>query len=305
MIEITAIKFFAGLFAISAVIVLIIALLRRQMRRNGLDLLESDTVVGKPYMKQYAQVNVFKYTSTFLRLGMVVSLLLVIFAFNWTTYEREIYIPDVTELPDEIEVDTPISPVPPPPLPPPPPPIIEEVPEAEIEEDVVFEDQTVEADEVVAAPEPPPPPKPSVKSVPPPLPPPPPVIEEVEKPEDNIEIFDFVQQMPRFAGCEEIDGTNSDKKLCAERKMLKFIYSKINYPTIARENGIEGVVSISFIVEKDGTITSPEILRDIGGGCGKEALRVISQMPNWTPGYQRTQAVRVQFRMPIVFELRD
>jgi len=300
MIEITAIKFFIGLFAISATIIMIIALLRRQMRRNGLDLLESDTVIGKPYMKQYAQVNVFKYTPIFLRLGMVVSLLLVIFAFNWTTYEREIYIPDVEELPEIIEIDSRRAPEPPPPLPPPPP-VIEEVPEEQVEEEVIFEDQTVEVDEIIAPPEPSP-----VKPVPPPpLPAPPPIIiEEEEKPEDNIEIFDFVQQMPRFAGCEELDGTNSDKKLCAERKMLKFIYSKINYPTIARENGIEGIVMISFIVEKDGTITSPEILRDIGGGCGKDALRVISQMPNWTPGYQRTQAVRVQFRIPIKFELK-
>ena len=300
MIEITAIKFFIGLFAISATIIMIIALLRRQMRRNGLDLLKSDTVIGKPYMKQYAQVNVFKYTPIFLRLGMVVSLLLVIFAFNWTTYEREIYIPDVEDLPEIIEIDSRRAPEPPPPLPPPPP-VIEEVPEEQVEEEVIFEDQTVEVDEIIAPPEPSP-----VKPVPPPpLPAPPPIIiEEEEKPEDNIEIFDFVQQMPRFAGCEELDGTNSDKKLCAERKMLKFIYSKINYPTIARENGIEGIVMISFIVEKDGTITSPEILRDIGGGCGKDALRVISQMPNWTPGYQRTQAVRVQFRIPIKFELK-
>jgi len=300
MIEITAIKFFAGLFVISAVIIMIIALLRRQMRRNGLDLLESDTVIGKPYMKQYAQVNVFKYTPIFLRLGMVVSLLLVIFAFNWTTYEREIYIPDVEDLPEIIEIDSRRAPEPPPPLPPPPP-VIEEVPEEQVEEEVIFEDQTVEVDEIIAPPEPSP-----VKSVPPPpLPAPPPIIiEEEEKPEDIIKVFDFVRQMPRFAGCEDIDGTDSDKKSCAEIKMLKFIYSKINYPTIARENGIEGIVMISFIVEKDGTITSPEILRDIGGGCGKEALRVISQMPNWTPGYQRTQAVRVQFRIPIKFELK-
>jgi len=300
MIEITAIKFFIGLSAISAVIIMIIALLRRQMRHKGLDLLESDTVIGKPYMKQYAQVNVFKYTPTFLRLGMVVSLLLVIFAFNWTTYEREIDYPDgITLVDDDLLVVPPRAPLPPPPLPPP---VIEEVPEEEVEEEIEFEDQTVEVDEVIA------PPKPSlpspVESVPPPpLPPPLPIIiEEEEKPND--EIFYSVQKMPRFAGCEEIDGTNSDKKSCAEKKMLRFIYSKINYPTIARENGIEGIVMISFIVEKDGTITSPEILRDIGGGCGKEALRVISQMPNWTPGYQRTQAVRVQFRIPIKFELK-
>lgn len=304
MLEITGIKFLISLLAVSALVIAVIALLRRQMKRKGRNLLASGVVQPQSY-KQYPQVNVFAYASTLLRFGMVVSLVLVIFAFNWTTYEREIYIPDGVELPPEIEVNTPIAPVPPPPPPPPPPPEIVELPEDEIEEEVIFEDQTVEEETIVDAPPLPPPPplgKPDIVPPPPPPPPAPIIVEEVD--EDAGKIFMSVQQMPRFDGCEDIDGTNSDKKSCAEQKLLKYIYGKIKYPTIARENGIEGMVVLSFVVEKDGSITSAKILRDIGGGCGAEALRVVNQMPDWIPGYQRTKPVRVQFNLPVRFQLQ-
>ncbi len=304
MLEITGIKFLVSLLAISAVVVSIIALLRWQMRRKGRDLLASDVVQSQSY-KQYPQVNVFAYASTLLRFGMVVSLVLVIFAFNWTTYEREIDIPTGTiTLDDDLMVIPPRAPEPPPPLPPPPPEILE-VPEEEIEEEVIFEDQTVDEETVVDAPPPPPPPplgKPDV--VPPPPPPPPAPIIVEEEDEDAGKIFVSVQQMPRFVGCEDIDGTNDDKKSCAETKLLRYIYGKIKYPTIARENGIEGMVVIGFVVEKDGSITGAQILRDIGGGCGAEALRVVNQMPDWIPGYQRAKPVRVQFNLPVRFQLQ-
>jgi len=306
MLEITGIKFLISLLAISAIVVAIIALLRQQMKRKGRDLLASGTAPQQSYSKQYAEVNVFAYASTLLRFGMVVSLVLVIFAFNWTTYEREIDIPtDVTILDDDLLIAPPRAPEPPPPLPPPPPEILE-VPEEEVvEEQEDFIDQTVEVDEVVevAPPSPIPLGKPDIVPPPVPEPPsPPPVIEVVDEEADKI--FISVQQMPRFTECEHIDGTNDDKKSCAETKMLKFIYSKIKYPTIARENGIEGMVVIGFVVEKDGSITGAQILRDIGGGCGAEALRVVNQMPDWVPGYQRDKPVRVQFNLPVRFKLK-
>lgn len=85
--------------------------------------------------------------------------------------------------------------------------------------------------------------------------------------------------------------------------MLQFIYSNIKYPSIARENGVEGMVVVKFVVEKDGSITLPEVIRDIGAGCGQEALRVVSMMPKWEPGKQRGRAVRVQFNLPVKFKL--
>jgi len=300
MLEITGIKFMWCLLGIGVVLIGIIAAIRRQMTRTGEQLAQSDA--PSTSRRQHREMNVFRHTPTFFRFGMVLSLLLVIFAFNWTTYEREVYIPPIEDgWEDDIET-TPRAPEPPKPSPPPPPlPEIVEVEPEEVEEEVIFEDQTMDVEEVVEAPEPPKPPKPTLKELPKPEPPPPPIVVE-EKPDS--EIFVNVREMPRFAGCEEIGGTSSDKKQCSEKRMLQFIYSKIKYPTIARESNIEGLVVIGFIIEKDGSISGAKILRDIGGGCGAEALRIINSMPDWIPGYQRTKPVRVQFNMPVKFKLQ-
>jgi len=73
---------------------------------------------------------------------------------------------------------------------------------------------------------------------------------------------------------------------------------------LARESGIEGTVYVTFVVEKDGSITDVRVLRGIGGGCDKEAIRVVKEMPKWDPGKQRGKPVRVQFNMPIRFTLQ-
>lgn len=113
--------------------------------------------------------------------------------------------------------------------------------------------------------------------------------------------------MPRFPGCENEAGDNNAKKACADKKMLEFIYKNIKYPAIARENGVEGTCVIRFVVEKDGSIKDPQIVRDIGAGCGDESLRVVQLMntmgEKWTPGKQRGRSVRVQFNLPVKFKL--
>ncbi len=307
MLEITGINFLMTLVATGLVLAVVILLIRWQLARRGRQqLLTGHNKPLPSFVKQYPAVNVFKQAPTILRFSLAVSLMLVFFAFNWTTYEREVYIPDhVTFLDGGPEViRTPPPPLPPPP-PPPPPPVIEEVPEAEVEEDVEFEDTTVEEEtEVIAPPQPPaPPPPPTIEDIPTPSPPPP--IEIVEEDPEANKIFINVQQMPRFIGCEDIGGTNTDKKVCAEKKMLEFIYKNINYPTIARENGIQGMAVISFVIEKDGSVTTPQIIRNVAGGCGKEALRVVKTMPKWIPGKQRNKAVRVQFNLPVRFKLQN
>lgn len=121
------------------------------------------------------------------------------------------------------------------------------------------------------------------------------------------ETFLIVEQMPRFPGCEDSNQTEHEKKLCADKKMLDFIYENLNYPNQARENQIEGTVVIQFVISKDGTIKNPVITKDIGGGCGEEAIRIVESMNNmrvkWTPGFQRGRAVNVQFNLPIRFKL--
>ena len=112
--------------------------------------------------------------------------------------------------------------------------------------------------------------------------------------------------MPRFPGCED-EADKAAKKACADKKMLEYIYKNIKYPAIARENGVEGMVVVQFVVEKDGTVTDAKVVRDIGAQCGQEALRVVNLMNNegirWTPGKQRGRPVRVQFNLPVRFKL--
>jgi periplasmic protein TonB len=239
---------------------------------------------------KYPEVDTFQLSNTFFNFGLMVAIGLTILAFSWTTYEKEVYIPSgALDLDMEIEIEPPRTAEPPPPPPPPPPPTIQEVPEEMIDEDeqVDFTDQSIEETTTVVAPPAP---------APPPPPPPPPPQPKVE------EIFKVVEDMPRFPGCE--DTANKDeRKKCAEQKMLEYIYKNIKYPAIARENGVEGTVVITFVVETNGSITDATIARDIGATCGQEALRVVNMMPKWIPGKQRGNAVRVQFNLPVKFKL--
>ena len=108
--------------------------------------------------------------------------------------------------------------------------------------------------------------------------------------------------MPRFAGCENVH-KKEERDQCSQQKLLEFIYSNIKYPQLAKETRIEGVVVVQFVVEKDGSITDVKVVRDIGGGCGEEAMRVVKMMPKWIPGKQRGRPVRVLFNLPIRFQL--
>lgn len=121
-------------------------------------------------------------------------------------------------------------------------------------------------------------------------------------------IVDIADQMPRFPGCEDEDADDDTKKQCADQKLLDYIYKTIKYPAMAREAGIEGLVVVSFVVAKDGSIKDAKVRRDIGGGCGKEALRVVKDMTKlpekWTPGKQRGRAVGVRYNLPVKFRLQ-
>lgn len=100
------------------------------------------------------------------------------------------------------------------------------------------------------------------------------------------EIFIVVQQMPAFRG-----------------NLNQYLAQEMRYPDIAKENGIEGTVVIRFIVNEKGEISNPIIVKDIGGGCGEEALRVVRTMPAWLPGANRGIPVKVQMNLPVKFKL--
>lgn len=114
------------------------------------------------------------------------------------------------------------------------------------------------------------------------------------------------EEMPLFPGCEELE-KYVDRKQCADKKLLEFIYGNITYPPQLRESTVEGTVVITFHIEADGLVSNPKIVRDIGGGCGKEALRVVQLMVDqnirWTPGIFMGEPTRVQFNLPVKFKL--
>ena len=108
---------------------------------------------------------------------------------------------------------------------------------------------------------------------------------------DNDSVFQIVEQMPEFPGGAEA--------------MMKSIAGNVKYPEAAIDKNIEGRVFVSFVVEKDGSVSNVKVLRGIGGGCDEEAVRVISSMPKWKPGMHRGEPVRVSYQIPIWFKLED
>lgn len=87
--------------------------------------------------------------------------------------------------------------------------------------------------------------------------------------------------------------------------MSEFISTNLNYPQEAKEAGIEGRVFVSFIVEKDGSLSSIQLLRGIGYGCDEEAMAVVKKMPKWKPAIQRGEPVRMRYQLPFVFKLEN
>ncbi len=111
----------------------------------------------------------------------------------------------------------------------------------------------------------------------------------IEEEEEKVKIYTVVEEWPQFQG--------------GDTARIKYLSENLKYPKIAKETGIQGAVYVTFVIEKDGSISNVNIIRGIGGGCDEEALRVVSAMPKWKPGRQNGKEVRVQFSMPITFKL--
>ncbi len=104
------------------------------------------------------------------------------------------------------------------------------------------------------------------------------------------EIFFIVEDMPEFPG--------------GDLALRKFIAASVKYPEIAQENGIQGKVYVTFVVGDDGYVKNAKIARGVDPSLDKEALRVVSSLPQWKPGKQRGQAVNVAYTVPINFALQ-
>ncbi|MTB52984.1 TonB family protein [Lewinella sp. W8] len=122
-------------------------------------------------------------------------------------------------------------------------------------------------------------------------------------------IYDFADEAPRFpTPCETLDTTAAVKAECAQIGLLDYVNSRALYPAAAREQGISGMVVISFIVEKNGLINRPEIVRDPGGDLGIAALRSVVGMARevrWRPAFKDGKPVRYRFNLPIRFRLEE
>lgn len=118
------------------------------------------------------------------------------------------------------------------------------------------------------------------------------VIAEPEPPkhEEEGKVFDIVEQQPMFPG--------------GQTALMKYLSEHTKYPVVAQENGVQGRVTVQFVVEKDGSISDVHVLRGVDPSLDKEAVRVVKSMPRWTPGKQNGINVRVNYRVPVLFRLQ-
>ena len=212
----------------------------------------------------------------FLEIGLVISLLITFIAFEWK--QKEI---SVSSLEDDtkIEIEEEIIPITQ--ETPPPPPTEVKIPvlsdqidivddEIELEDDLFMnlEDDASLGVEIMDYIE----------------------VEEEEVEEEAIP-FQLVEEKPSFQGGDA-------------NQFSKWVNSKLEYPEIAKENGVQGRVTLQFTVEKDGSVTKVKVLRGVDPSLDKEAVRVVSMSPKWKPGKQRDRAVPVTYTFPVIFQLR-
>lgn len=226
-------------------------------------------------LKKNPKADLEKRRGLYLEIGLVVILVAALVAFNVKSYDKEEKVQferQASEEQEEIIIQTQQEELPPPPPP--------EAPEVTTEFEVVEDDTEIKNELVVNA---------EVTEETKNIEITPVKIEEEEE-EEETQIFTVVENDPEFPGGMEA--------------LYKYLRDNIKYPQLARDNNITGRVYVTFVVERDGSIANPRVLRDIGGGCGAEAIRVVKSMPKWTPGKQRGKAVRVQFNLPVSFNLQ-
>jgi len=220
--------------------------------------------------KKNPKADLTKKTGMFINIGLVISLALVIMAFEWKFYDdgSQVSLGASAEQFDDL-MDIPQTEQPPPPPPKIQQPEIIEVPdEEEIEEEIEVDLDVEMTEETI------------IEDV---------VFDEAPEEEEAEEIFTIVEDQPAFKG--------------GMPAFYKFVLKKLKYPAQARRMGIEGKVFVQFVVDKDGSITDVKAVKGIGAGCDEEAVRVISSSPKWKAGKQRGRPVKVRMILPITFKL--
>ena len=233
--------------------------------------------------KKNKKVDLSKNSSLYFVIGLSLVLLISWQAIEWKTYDKSLYGYEALNVEDDDDEEIPITeqiktPPPPPPPPPPAPEVIEVVEDEEEVEETVIESTETDEDEIIE-------------------------VEEVEIEEfDDVDVpFAVIEDVPIFPGCEKVK--KSERRNCFQQQMNKHIRKNFRYPEIAQEMGIQGRVYVNFIISKDGSIANIR-MRGPDKNLEKEAQRIISKLPNMTPGKQRGRAVRVPFSIPITFRLQ-
>lgn len=229
-------------------------------------------------VKKSEKANLENKKLLFLEIGLIISLAVVYFAFEWTTKEKQtVEAFEETQVIVETEEMVPITQETPPP-----PPSAPSIPvlsdqidivddEIQVDDDLFMnlEDQADLAVDV----------KDYVAEV------------EDEVVEDDAIPFMLVEEKPSFMGGDA-------------NAFSKWVNERLEYPEIAKENGVQGRVTLQFTVNTDGSVSNVKVLRGVDPSLDKEAVRVVSMSPKWTPGKQRDRAVKVTYTFPVIFQLR-
>jgi protein TonB len=214
----------------------------------------------------------------FLEIGLVVTLLLILLAFEWSTTVEKAESLGTLDLVIEDEELAPVTRQEDIVLPPPPPPqqtISDVIDVVEDKIEVNDDFMSMESDENTAV---------DIVDVAP-------VAEPEPEVEEEPQVFFIVENMPEFPG--------------GELALRKFIAENVRYPEMAKENDIQGTVYVRFVVDTDGSVKNVEVIRGVDPLLDKEAIRVIQSLPKWKPGKQRGKAVKVSHSVPIKFALQN
>ncbi|WP_228237023.1 energy transducer TonB [Allomuricauda sp. M10] len=232
-------------------------------------------------LKKNPKADVGRNSSLYFVVGMAAVLALVYGAMEWKKYDKANDYDIALNVEDQLDEEVPMTEqikTPPPPPPPAAPEVIEVVEdEEEVEETVIESTETSQEEEVV-----------EIEEV------------EVEEVEEDISVpFAVIEDVPVFPGCEGA----KDKKACFQDQMQEHIRKNFRYPEIAQEMGVQGRVSVIFVIQKDGSIGDIR-MRGPDKNLEAEARRIIEKLPKMTPGKQRGRPVKVPFSIPITFKLQ-
>ena len=227
-------------------------------------------------IKKTEKANLENKKLLFTEIGLIISLLIVFIAFEWTQAEVKVSnLEDTTQVVTEEEIipitqDTP-----------PPPPSAPKIPILSDQIDIVDDEIKIDDDMFMNLED-----DSSIGVE---------IMDYVEVEEEVVEEeaipFQLVEEKPSFQGGDA-------------NQFSKWVNSRLVYPEIAKENGVQGRVTLQFTVEKDGSVTKVKVLRGVDPSLDKEAVRVVSMSPKWKPGKQRDRAVPVTYTFPVIFQLR-